>query len=940
MSNEEALEKATLQFAAIIESSGVAIYSQDLDGILTSWNRASETMFGYTAVEVLGKTASAMIIPPNRRGEEEQVLQRVRSGHGVQHYESVRQRKDGTFLDVSMTVSPVRDSGGEIVGLSKIARDITFQKHLEHDASHLAAIVESSEDSIISKDLNGTILSWNHAAEKLFGFRAAEAIGQPIQIIIPSDREKEEYGVLDRIRRGESVKPFETVRRRKDGTLLSVSVAASPIRGADGTVIAASQSARDVTAQQQIERDARQLAAIVRSSEDAIVGKDLNGTITSWNRAAEEMFGFRAAEAIGQSIRMIIPEDRQDEEDDVLRHIRNGDSIRHFETVRRRKDGTMVPVSLTVSPIRADGTVIGASKIARDISNEKRAAQRAAFLTEASHLLAGSLDYEATLTAIANLAVPLIADWCAVDIVTSTGKIERRAGTHADPSKIEIVRTIRECYEDPDSPYSVAAIVQRGRPSIVPHISDDMLVKAARGDEECIHLLRTLGLTSYVGVPLIAHGRTFGALSFVSAESGRKYTAEDLRFAEDLAYRAALAIDNAKAYKEAQFANQLKDDFLATFSHELRTPLNAILGYSRMLHAGTISADKQARVLKTVERNATTLSQLVEDVLDVSRIISGKLRLNIQPVDVPAVVRQAVETVRPAADAKHIRIDTIVDPAAAPISGDPDRLQQIVWNLVSNAVKFTPKEGRVQVRLERINSHVEITVSDTGVGIKPEFLPHIFERFRQAESGTAREHSGLGLGLGIARHLVELHGGTIHATSDGESKGASFQVRLPIMIARAASAVDERRVHPHGQATVIAGPMPSLDGVHVLAVDDDSDALMLGREILESAGAQVTTVDSSELALEEIASVRPDVLIADVGLPRLDGYELIKRIRRLPERSLRDTPAAALTAYARAEDRVKALQSGFQIHLAKPVDPVELIVAVASLAKRAGNAGE
>jgi CheY-like chemotaxis protein len=264
-------------------------------------------------------------------------------------------------------------------------------------------------------------------------------------------------------------------------------------------------------------------------------------------------------------------------------------------------------------------------------------------------------------------------------------------------------------------------------------------------------------------------------------------------------------------------------------------------------------------------------------------------------------------------------------------------LQQIVWNLVANAVKFTPKEGRVQVRLERINSHVEITVSDTGIGIRPDFLPHIFERFRQAESGAAREHSGLGLGLAIARHLVESHGGTIHAISDGDDRGATFQVRLPIMIVREASAVGEHRTHPHGQAQPITGPIPSLDGVHVLAVDDDSDALTLGRDILESAGARVTTFDSSELALEEIASVRPDVLIADVGLPRLDGFELIKRIRQLPETRLRDVPAAALTAYARAEDRVKALQSGFQMHLAKPIDPAELIVAVAALAKRPQN---
>ena len=380
-------------------------------------------------------------------------------------------------------------------------------------------------------------------------------------------------------------------------------------------------------------------------------------------------------------------------------------------------------------------------------------------------------------------------------------------------------------------------------------------------------------------------------------------------------------------------ANRLKDDFLATFSHELRTPLNAILAYSRMLQAGIIAADKQKRALHTVERNATVLSQIVEDVLDVSRIISGKVRLNIQPVDLPDVVKQAVDTVSPAAEAKRIRLETIVDPGAGPISGDPDRLQQIAWNLLSNAVKFTPKEGRIQVRLERINSHVELTVSDTGIGIEPAFLPHMFERFRQADSGIAREHGGLGLGLGIARHLVELHGGTIHATSGGEGQGATFQVHLPVMLGQSASTDSERRVHPDGHEGA-GGPVPNLDGLHVLAVDDDSDALMLGREILEAAGARVTTFDSAVKVLEEIAAVRPDVLVADIGLPRVDGYELIKRIRQLPDNRLRETPAAALTAYVRAEDRVKALQSGFQMHLAKPIDPAELVVAVAALARR------
>ncbi len=386
--------------------------------------------------------------------------------------------------------------------------------------------------------------------------------------------------------------------------------------------------------------------------------------------------------------------------------------------------------------------------------------------------------------------------------------------------------------------------------------------------------------------------------------------------------------------EEADRANRLKDEFLGTISHELRTPLNAILGYARMLHTGTITRDREARAAEIIERNATALTQIVEDVLDVSRIISGKTRLNVQRVDLAAVVDEAIETVRPTADAKGVRVLTVVDSRHPIVSGDPARLQQVVWNLLSNAVKFTPSEGRIHLWLERTNSQVEIVIRDTGRGIHPDFLPHVFERFRQADGRVSREYSGLGLGLAISRHLVELHGGTIHAASDGEGQGATFRVRLPIMNMQRVPEGESTRANP----TLKPGgseTMPArLDGIHVLAVDDEEDSLTLLREILETAGAQVTTVASSQEALDAVEKMAPGVIIADIGLPRMDGFELIRRIRQWPEPSIRELPAAALTAYARSEDRQRALRSGFQMHLAKPIDPGELVAAVVVLAKR------
>jgi PAS domain S-box-containing protein len=663
----------------------------------------------------------------------------------------------------------------------------------------------------------------------------------------------------------------------------------------------------------------RRLAAIVESSDDAIVSKDLNGIVTSWNVAAERMFGYAAEQMIGRSIRTIIPADRQVEEDEVLTRIRAGVRVDHFETMRERRDGTLIPISLTVSPIRdSTGRIVGASKIARDISEHRMIVERTGFLAEAGKALGASLDYASTLKTVATLAVPLIADWCAIDIVDD-GRLMRLATAHADALKTEF-----------DSPYNSELVIRNGRSVFLSEVDNDTLVQAAGGDSARLALLRSLKLRSLVSAPMMAGGQVLGTLTFATAESGRIFNERDVLFVEDVASRAALAIDNARAYEEARRASRLKDEFLATLSHELRTPLNAILGYVRMIQSGLIARDKQAKAIDTVARNATSLTHIIEDVLDVSRIVSGKLRLDVQPVDVARVVADAVESVQPAAAAKGVRLALIADPRSEPIAGDPERLQQLVWNLVANAVKFTPRDGQVQVRVERGHSRVNIAVSDTGAGIAPEFLPHVFERFRQADAGTTRKHGGLGLGLAITRHLVELHGGTIEASSDGVDKGSTFRVSLPVMIVHSAAQPGAIVSHPAADAVAV----PNLRGVRILVVDDDSDALSLVREILEATGAEVATVGSGKAALQYVDRARPDVLIADLGMPEMDGFELISQLRHARNSSVRDVPAAALTAYARSEDRVKALRTGFQMHLAKPIDPGELMAAVASLAKR------
>jgi PAS domain S-box-containing protein len=517
------------------------------------------------------------------------------------------------------------------------------------------------------------------------------------------------------------------------------------------------------------------MAAIVESSDDAIVSKDLNGIVLSWNQAAERMFGFTAEEMVGSSIRRIIPDDRQSEEDTVLASIRAGRRVDHFETVRKGRDGRLMPISLTVSPILdAGGTVVGASKIARDISDRKRAeqqiasaAERDTFLAEATLTLTSSLDYEHTLRTLARLAVPYLADYCAFDVVTLDGDVTRVATAHVLPEKAQIAEELQAGHTDTDAPTSPQRVIQTRTVAFIPETGE-------------MPVVGRLGFVSYMCVPIVARDHTLGAMTLAHAESGRRFSGEDLRVAQDMATRSALAIEIAQSYQQLQSANRLKDEFLATLSHELRTPLNAVLGYARMLRSGAITEDKVSQALEVIDRNAGALAQIVEDVLDVSRIVLGKARLKVEPTDVAVVVEDAVATVKPAADAKGLHLTCSLGHGTATVSGDHSRLQQVVWNILSNAVKFTPRGGSIKVRVVQDDGQVQIVVSDTGIGFPASFQPHLFERFRQAESGTTRAHGGLGLGLAIARHIVEMHGGTIDAQSGGEGKGATFSVMLPL----------------------------------------------------------------------------------------------------------------------------------------------------------------
>jgi CheY-like chemotaxis protein/two-component sensor histidine kinase len=378
----------------------------------------------------------------------------------------------------------------------------------------------------------------------------------------------------------------------------------------------------------------------------------------------------------------------------------------------------------------------------------------------------------------------------------------------------------------------------------------------------------------------------------------------------------------------------MKDEFLATLSHELRTPLNAVLGWANILRHGNLQGEELKQGLDIIERNARVQAQIIEDLLDMSRIISGKVRLDVQWIELSAVLNESIETLRSTAQAKGVSLQVRLDPFARPIYGDPNRLQQVFWNLLNNAIKFTPKDGKVEVVLKHASTEVQVSVIDTGEGIAPEFLPYIFDRFQQGDSSTTRRHGGLGLGLAIVKQLIELHGGNVRVQSDGLGKGATFSVRLPLT---AVYLEPEKEGHPPEATPRENPPMPevSLTGIQVLVVDDEIDARDLVKRLLETAGATVSTAGSASEAMEHILAGRPDVLVCDIGMQEEDGYSLIRRLRTIEKKEEGVLPAVALSAYARSEDRTKAIRSGFQIHLAKPVEPTELLAVISSLAGRA-----
>jgi PAS domain S-box-containing protein len=836
-------------------------------------------------------------------------------------------------------------------------------------------LVESVADhAIFMLGADGRVTSWNFGAETIKGYEAHEIVGEHHSRFYPpedvaSGKPRRDLEMAERVGRVEG----EGWRIRKDGSRFWASIVILPLREESGNLRGFGAVTRDLTDRRKAEateerlieeRIAREVAEegerqfrqseeryrelsqrlgiVLEGVADGITVQDNEGRIVFANSAAATVCGFESADELmntppDEVIHRFEILDEHDERFDLAkmppRRVLDGEATSSAVLhVRERRTGrdwwTLVRATAIVG---TDGKPDLAVNIWHDVSAERNHERQSMYLTEATAALGASLKYDEMLSTLARVLVPRLADWCSIYIIDGN-ELRNVAVAHADPAKSEAVKEYQRKY--PTGQRGVWQVAQTGESALYHEITDDML-KVAAQDAAQLEILRAFHIKAAMLAPIVVRNQVLGVISLVSTESRRHYDADDLGLAEELGRRAGVALENARLFREAQesaraaeVASRAKDEFLATVSHELRTPLNAILGWSTLLKDRLTDA-AFVKPIHVIHRNAQRQVRLIDDIMDVSRVITGKLRLDAKPTDLVAITREAIEVIRPSAVAKQIDIEFAPTGDHFLLVADSERLQQVAWNLLSNAVKFTDAGGKVLLSLRQERASVILSVTDTGKGIEPEFLPFVFERFKQADSSTTRRVGGLGLGLALVRHIVELHGGQVAAASEGPGKGAQFTITLPIraVIPNTPESTPRARASPPP-----ALPASALNGVRVLVVDDEPDALDLIAAVLRDAGASVETARSAAEGFGSFKRTRPDVLVSDIGMPDEDGFCFIRRVRSLSEREGGAVPSLALTAFAREEDRTRAIAAGYTTHIGKPVDPAALATAVAHLA--------
>ena len=892
--------------ARIVESSVDGILAFDQDFRYTLWNAGMEQMTGLRRDQVLGRVAPEAFPFLVETGEIEcfrEVLAGRTARSSDREFRIDQNGRKGWFEG---HYSPLHGDDGSVVGGVAVIRDVTERKQAEENRRLLALherstrILESITDAFFSLDRDWRFTYLNASAERLLRRARGDLLGKDLWVEFPQavgSTFEAEYRRA--VQQGVAV-TFEALYPALE-TWFEVNAYPSP----EGLSV----YFRDAGDR----RRARDAEAALRAAESRFnklvelspLSKQVytpDGRPVICNPAWERLFGVTLADIPDYNVLrdpvlvelgvMPLIERGFAGEPVIVPPIPYRPYTGMYKDQERWCGAVLYPVKDEAG--RVENVILIHEDVTERMAAEaalRRTADRLRLALEGARMGDWSWDAATDLMSLSDRA-------CEIYGVPH--------GTHATREQM------RQCLHPDDR--------QRSRDVLARAVAD----RAAYDIE--YRVVKPDGATVWVAVrgraQYDAAGRVTGMLGVAVDVTPRKLAEQE---------RDRLLESERAARGEAERASRMKDEFLATLSHELRTPLNAILGYAQLLRSGVMGPSELGEAVEVIERNARAQTQIIEDLLDMSRIISGKVRLDVQSVNLVDVIEAAVQTVTPAADARGIRLQKILDPLAGPVSGDPGRLQQVFWNLLNNAIKFTPKGGRVQVVLGRVNSHVEVAVSDTGVGIKPEFLPYVFDRFRQADATTARRFGGLGLGLAIVKSLVELHGGSVHATSPGEGRGATFVLNLPLSLLKPDPGPKNAR--PAG--ATVEQFCADLSGVTVLVVDDERDARELVRRLLAECEARVLTAASADEGLALVARDRPDVLVSDIGMPGTDGYEFVRQVRALGPEQGGGVPAVALTAFARSEDRTRAVLAGYQMHLAKPVEPAELIAVIASLAGRA-----
>ena len=892
-------QEQDLFLKCLLEANVDGIIAFDTDCRYTLWNRAMEVFSGVNREDVLGKSAFELFPGLKESGEDKFYISAI-SGNTIvaesRPYHIPETGRSGFFDGY---YSPRHDESGIVIGGVAIIRDVTDRKRAEAsaiEAHRLSFHVENTPLAVIEWDHEFRVLRWSPAAERLFGWTSAEVLGKRFSdwnFVVQEDVEavhqvgklqnqgKEHHGIL------------RNRNYTKVGAVVNCEWYNSALYDNDGKLVTVLSLVLDITVATRIEEALRksetQYRLLFESNPHAMwVYDQETHRFLAVNNAAIHHYGYSRQEFLSMTIEDIRPPEDIPLLKDYLTNV-NPTYNRAGEWRHQKKDGAIINVEITSNRLDFEGRR-AVFVLANDIT-ERKAAEKALResedryrdLVDNSHELICTHDLEGRVISVNPWASRVLGY-----------PQERLIGMNIRDG---LLPEYRQEFDD-----YIQKVKTEGSAKGV------MRVRTSSGETrlwEYYNTLRTQG----VETPIVR---------------GMAHDATERR----------LALEREKeARREAEEANRVKDEFLSTLSHELRTPLTAIMGWSNMLLHGDVDQSKHQQAIETIARNANSQCQLIDDLLEVSRIITGKLRLDFVGCDLQPIIEAACDSIRPAAEAKGVHLHLLLQPDVGEVLGDRERLQQVVWNLVSNAVKFTPGTGEVDVKLERINSHVEITVSDSGAGIHPDFLPHVFDRFRQADGSTTRSHGGLGLGLAIVRHLVELHGGMATADSAGLGEGATFTVRLPLMLSAEAQVRVDPQKPVHTRVSTEQAPA-SLEGLRILIVDDESDARELVTAMLGRSGAIMKAAASAKEAMDLVESWKPDVLIADIGMPVEDGYGLIKRLRARPKEQGGQTPAVALTAYARTEDRVRALSEGYQVHLSKPVDRSELAAVVARLVER------